>query len=253
MLPLASASDDVIATVAIDVLSSSNDTTRLVEADGVYGVISFTDQSGASAEYLSDKGIPVTGWHVGVPAWSIYPNMFTYRLPPGDDPPHEINDRTFQLMADAGATKVAIVGGGNPQSTEFVERNVAWAARKIDESERPSLLKATTTKLPRTADKKVKRPEALALLVALTAEAPHVHDALATTKPQALAPSEVLPREGATVVEDRLPAPGRKKTQKQESDAPLAVPEPVKKGIKGLLGGLQKAFYDTVPNPEWTV
>ena len=31
-----------------------------------------------SAEYLYDKGIPVVGWHLGLPAYGTYPNMFSW-------------------------------------------------------------------------------------------------------------------------------------------------------------------------------
>ena len=138
---------------------------------------------------------------------------------------------------------VIIVVGAN-EDPAGIEKNVAWAARKIDESERPTLFKATRTRLPRTADKKVKRTEALALFVALTAEAPHA--SLSSSSTNALSPSEILPREGAAVVvaEDRLTAPGVKKAKKKDPEAPLPVPAPVKSALKGVLGGLQSAFYE---------
>ncbi|MDP2344297.1 MAG: AMP-binding protein [Deltaproteobacteria bacterium] len=171
-----------------------------------------------------------------------------------------------QLEGVSGIDELVIVGMPDGQGGErigclvvvkkgelpsAVERSVAWAARKIDESERPSLIKAITTPLPRTSDKKVKRTEALALLIASIAEAEaQAAAASSSSKSPALLPSEVLPRESRTVTEDRLTAPGMPKPKKPEKDAPLVVPAPVKAVLKGALGTLQKAFYDRVLNVD---
>jgi long-chain acyl-CoA synthetase len=139
------------------------------------------------------------------------------------------------------------------EDTAVVERAVAWAARKIDEGERPTMIRATATSLPRTADKKVKRPEVLAMLVARLAEGAHESSEAATTlapstsskdNGRALTPTEVIARGARTVDEERLVAPGRKKKAKVDDDAPLPVPGPVKGAVKGVLGTLQRAFYD---------
>ncbi|MBM4281599.1 MAG: AMP-binding protein [Deltaproteobacteria bacterium] len=129
-----------------------------------------------------------------------------------------------------------------------VERAVAWAARKLDEHERPTMIRAVTTPLPRTADKKVKRPAVLATLVARLGESPAPPEsaAVTTTKngARALSPDEVIARGAGGAREDRLRAPGRKKAANVDDDAPLPVPTPVKGAVKGALGTLQRAFYD---------
>lgn len=95
----------------------------LVENAKVWAIIEVSSASGGGAAYLQQHGIPVTGWHVGVPAWSIDANMFTFRTPTAADPAHVYNDRTATIMKNAGVTKVALVGGGNAQSVDFLTRS----------------------------------------------------------------------------------------------------------------------------------
>jgi branched-chain amino acid transport system substrate-binding protein len=94
----------------------------LVEQENVFGIIETSAASGGSAQYLNEQGIPVTGWHVGVPAWATYPNMFTFRQGTADEPEKEYVTRNATLLQDEGATKVALVGGGNQSSALFIER-----------------------------------------------------------------------------------------------------------------------------------
>jgi ABC-type branched-subunit amino acid transport system substrate-binding protein len=94
----------------------------LVENAKVWMVIEVTSASSGGATYLEQHGIPVTGWHVGVPAWSIDTNMFTFRLPTAADPGHVYNDRNGKIMKGAGVTKIALVGGGNAQSVDYLKR-----------------------------------------------------------------------------------------------------------------------------------
>lgn len=94
----------------------------LVEQQGVFGIIEITSASAGSAGYLHDQGVPVAGWHVGVPAWSTYENMFTFRQGTTDRPEEEYTTRNSDLLAEYGATKVALVGGQNQSSALFIER-----------------------------------------------------------------------------------------------------------------------------------
>ena len=48
-------------------------------------------------------GVPVAGWHVGVPAWATYPNMFTFRQATADDPENEYTTRNAKLLEELGA------------------------------------------------------------------------------------------------------------------------------------------------------
>jgi branched-chain amino acid transport system substrate-binding protein len=95
----------------------------LVENAKVWAIVEVTSASGGGAAYLQQHGVPVTGWHVGVPAWSIDTNMFTFRLPTAADPGHVYNDRDATIMKNQGVTKVALIGGGNAQSVDFLTRN----------------------------------------------------------------------------------------------------------------------------------
>jgi len=95
----------------------------LVENTKVWAIGEVTSASSGGADYLHNNNIPVVGWHVGVPAWSIDPNMFTFRLPTAADPGHTYNDRDATIMKNQGVTKVALIGGGNAQSVDFLARN----------------------------------------------------------------------------------------------------------------------------------
>ncbi len=140
-----------------------------------------------------------------------------------------------------------------------VERAVAWAARKLEEHERPTMIRTTTLPLPRTTEGKLKRTEAIAMLVAAlgdptaaTTTSSEPSTGLTRSSSRALSPSQVLPREGESHDEERLAAPGRKpkSARKDDDDAPLAVPAPVKNLIKGGLSFLQKGFYERVMEME---
>jgi ABC-type branched-subunit amino acid transport system substrate-binding protein len=107
----------------------TNDQTRngevardLVESQKVFGIIEVTASAAGSAQYLNEKAIPVAGWHVGVPAWSTYPNMFTFRLGTATDPDHSYTTRNADLLKKLGVTKVALIGGGNQSSVTFLNR-----------------------------------------------------------------------------------------------------------------------------------
>ncbi len=95
----------------------------LVENAKVWAIIEVSSASGGGAAYAQQHGIPITGWHVGIPAWSIDTNMFTFRLPTAADPGHVYNDRDATIMKNQGVTKVALIGGGNAQSVDFLTRN----------------------------------------------------------------------------------------------------------------------------------
>lgn len=106
----------------------------LVEQQGVFGIIETSSAAAGSAEYLNEQGIPVAGWHVGVPAWSTYENMFTFRQGTADEPEKEYTTRNADLLAQLGATKVALIGGQNQSSALFIER-VKRSIEKLGELE----------------------------------------------------------------------------------------------------------------------
>ncbi len=138
-----------------------------------------------------------------------------------------------------GGERVAcLVVAQGTDELSAVERAASWAARKLEEHERPSVVIATGDPLPRTADRKVKRPEVIAAIVAEEA-----HRAMRTSA--AIAPSEVLaPAEAAAPErEPRLKAPGSARAAPRDKDAPIAVPRTVKSAVKSVLAGLQHQFY----------
>jgi ABC-type branched-subunit amino acid transport system substrate-binding protein len=94
----------------------------LVEQENVFGIIETSSASAGSAPYLNEQGVPVAGWHVGVPDWSKNVNMFTFRQGTADDPEHEYNTRNVELFKEFGATKLALIGGQNQSSALFIER-----------------------------------------------------------------------------------------------------------------------------------
>jgi long-chain acyl-CoA synthetase len=126
-----------------------------------------------------------------------------------------------------------------------IEAAVSKAAKKLDEHERPSLIIAVHDALPRTSDRKVKRPEVLAMLVA--EETRRTSSTSLATVDRSIAPSEVLAKDELSVVErarePRLAAPGVRAQKKIASDEPVEVPVPVKDALKGVLGVMQRAFY----------
>jgi branched-chain amino acid transport system substrate-binding protein len=115
--------DLVVRDDAADQTKNLQQVRDLVENAKVWAIIEVTSASGGGAAYLNQHGIPVTGWHVGVPAWSIDANMFTFRLPTAADPGHVYNDRDASLMKREGVTKLALIGGGNAASADFLTRN----------------------------------------------------------------------------------------------------------------------------------
>ena len=146
---------------------------------------------------------------------------------------------------------------GVDEDPAVVERGVSWAARKLDETERPTMLRLTTMALPRTSEGKLKRPEAIAMLVALLGDPSASSSASTTTSSTALStsraplsPTQVLPREGVKATDDRLTAPGRKPKVRRDDDAPVEVPQPVKNVVKDGLGLLQREFYGRVMDLE---
>lgn len=114
-------------TIVLDAKDDGGDITRnteaarqLVESDKVFMIVEASPVANGSAQYLNQQGIPVTGWHLGLKEWSIYNNMFTFRLPAAADPAHDYSTLNNDFMKKMGATKIAVVGGMNASSATFV-------------------------------------------------------------------------------------------------------------------------------------
>lgn len=103
---------------------------QLVESDKVFSVVLMSPEGNGSSQYLNQQGIPVPGWHVGIKDWSIYNNMFTFRLPPAADPVRDYSTRNNDFLKTMGATKLAVVGGQNQSSATYVNQ-VAKSVEQI--------------------------------------------------------------------------------------------------------------------------
>ena len=116
-------------TLVFDVSDDAADTAKnltaaqeLVEQKGVFGVIEVSNASDASGQYLSDEGIPVTGWHLGNSAWGKYKNMFGWRNANVVDPAKEFTTRNADLVQSFGAKKIALVGTSAASSAVFISQ-----------------------------------------------------------------------------------------------------------------------------------
>ena len=103
---------------------------QLVESDKVFAVVLMSPEGNGSSQYLNQQGVPVPGWHVGIKDWSIYSNMFTFRLPPAADPARQYSTRNNDFLAAMGATKLAVIGGQNQSSATYVKQ-VALSVKQI--------------------------------------------------------------------------------------------------------------------------
>ena len=96
---------------------------QLVEQNGVFGVIENSIAADASAKYLHQQGVPVTGWHLGLASFGIYPNMFGWKnsFPP-DAGVNTYTTLNLDFLKSKGATKVALVGANSGNSSVFVDQ-----------------------------------------------------------------------------------------------------------------------------------
>jgi branched-chain amino acid transport system substrate-binding protein len=95
---------------------------QLVQQDGVFGIIEVSAAAQGSAKYLNTQGVPVVGWHVGVPAFGQFKNMFGWRNTQPPDPAKTYTTRNADVMKELGATKIAAVGTNVAASATFVDQ-----------------------------------------------------------------------------------------------------------------------------------
>ena len=95
---------------------------QLVQQDGVFGIIEVSSAAEGGAKYLNQQGVPVTGWHVGVPAFGKYKNMFSFRNTVAADPLKTFDTRNADLLQQLGASKIALVGTNQSSSANFIEK-----------------------------------------------------------------------------------------------------------------------------------
>src|SRR5262249_28529386 len=117
--------------ITLDIVDDTGDATRnsevarqLVESDKVFAISEITGLSPGSDEYLNKQGIPVTGWHVGDPAWNKYPNMFTFRQANAPDP-NDYQTRSAVVLQKYGASKIALIASNSESSARFINQIAA--------------------------------------------------------------------------------------------------------------------------------
>ncbi|GMU77826.1 MAG: hypothetical protein AMXMBFR46_06240 [Acidimicrobiia bacterium] len=93
---------------------------QLVEQEKVWAIVENTSAADASAEYLYDKGIPVVGWHVGLPAFGTYPNFFGWKNSSPKDGASTYTTRTIDFIKSKGGKKVALVGNSQANSARVI-------------------------------------------------------------------------------------------------------------------------------------
>jgi ABC-type branched-subunit amino acid transport system substrate-binding protein len=140
--------------IKLVVVDDTGDATRngevarqLVESDKVFAISEITGMSPGSDEYFNEQGIPVTGWHVGDPAWNKYPNMFTFRQANAPDP-NDYQTRSAVVLKNYGASKIALIGGQNESSARFINQIGAT----VEQTPGMSVVYKTTEVLPAQDD-----------------------------------------------------------------------------------------------------
>jgi branched-chain amino acid transport system substrate-binding protein len=95
---------------------------QLVQQDEVFGIIEVSNAAQGSARYLNSQDIPVVGWHVGVPAYGQFKNMFGWRNTQPPDPADTYTTRNADIMKELGATNIAAVGTNVASSATFIDQ-----------------------------------------------------------------------------------------------------------------------------------
>jgi branched-chain amino acid transport system substrate-binding protein len=115
--------------LALDVVDDVGDPGRnataarqAVEQNNEFGIIEISSAAAGSSQYLYDKTIPVTGWHVGISDWGKYPNMFSYADGISPTPTKDYSTRNADLIKTLGGSKVALLGGQNQSSVTFIKQ-----------------------------------------------------------------------------------------------------------------------------------
>lgn len=95
---------------------------QAIEQNKAFGVIEVSSASAGSSQYLYDNTVPVTGWHVGVPDWGKYPNLFSFAQSISPNPTRDYSTRNADLVKAMGGSKVALLGGQNQSSVTFMKQ-----------------------------------------------------------------------------------------------------------------------------------
>jgi branched-chain amino acid transport system substrate-binding protein len=95
---------------------------NLVEQEKVYAILAESAQGAASAPYLSQKGVPVVGWQLGLPIFGQYTNYFGFQNANAKDIASNYTTRNAVVVDKLGGKKVALVAGNTGNSAIFIEQ-----------------------------------------------------------------------------------------------------------------------------------
>jgi len=142
---------------------------------------------------------------------------------------------------DRAAEPASLAERRHEEHKASVLRAVAAALRDLDAHLRPEIVEGTFDALPRTSDKKVRRPDVVARVVLAQA-------ARLVPKSEALAPEIVFdtPRAVRPSERPRLAPPGGSAPERRAArrdDEPIALPSPVRAIGRRALREAQRAFY----------
>ncbi len=107
--------------LSVDVGDDGGDTTmnlatarRLVESDGVFGIIEFPPSGQGSGAYLEQQGIPVVGWETSGDPWALRKNFFAYAGSGALDPEKTPTTTNAEFLKAHGVTNLALFAGPPP-------------------------------------------------------------------------------------------------------------------------------------------
>lgn len=111
---------------------------ELVETKHAFGVVDFSPFTFGGAKYLSQQGVPVTGFGFDGPEWAepSSSNMFSWSpvvdtpIPDPGGPAYAYNT-TAEVLKDAGVTKLAALGYGISNSSQTSIHAIMTAAEAL--------------------------------------------------------------------------------------------------------------------------
>jgi ABC-type branched-subunit amino acid transport system substrate-binding protein len=100
----------------------------LVEQEDVFALLNGTVSAESGASYLTQQGVPVVGWQLGLSTFATHPNFFGFQNSQTPDQANVFVDLAAQDMKAAGAKKIALIS----YSTINAKQNTEAAAKGIE-------------------------------------------------------------------------------------------------------------------------
>jgi len=102
---------------------------QLVEQEQVYGVLAESAVGSTSAPYLSQHGVPVVGWPMGLPIYGTYANFFGFQYANTKDVASSYTTRDAVVIDKIGGERVALVASNTGGGSVFIEQIAAGIKR----------------------------------------------------------------------------------------------------------------------------